>query len=80
MHAAAEFRRQRLIDHAVTIDAALAAEDFRHDINAEVSLPARPVTGMTLMPVRFIDDIEAFRRKGLRQFLRDLGFGLHALG
>jgi hypothetical protein len=32
------------------------------------------------MPVRFIDDIEAFRRKGLRQFLRDLGFGLHALG
>lgn len=31
-----EFRRERLIDHAVTVDAALAGKRIRHNIDAEM--------------------------------------------
>ena len=49
MHAAGEFRGQRRIYHAVTVDPALPFEGLRHDINAKVRLAARPMAGVALM-------------------------------
>ena len=54
VHAAGEFVRQRLINHAVTLDAGLSFERVRHYIDPEVRLPARPMPGMAFMLVRFI--------------------------
>jgi len=77
MHAAGELGRQRLIDHAVTLDAGLSPEGIRHDINPVVSLPAGPVPGMAFMPVRFINYFEALRRESLGQFICDEIGGSH---
>ena len=77
MHATREFGGKRLIDHAVTLDAGLSLERLRHDINPEVSLPARPVPGMALMLVRFINDFEALRRESLGQLFCDEIGGSH---
>ena len=44
-----QFRGERRIDHAVTLDPALSLEGRRHNINSEVRLTARPVAGMSLM-------------------------------
>jgi hypothetical protein len=59
------------------LDPALAAECLRHDMNAEVGFTARPVAGMTLVPVRFVLDDETQRRESLRQFFRDDLLHLH---
>lgn len=77
MHAAGELGRQRLIDHAVTLDAGLSPEGIRHDINPVVSLPAGPVPGMAFMPVRFINYFEALRCESLGQFICDEIGGSH---
>ena len=47
------------------VDPGLSFEGFRHDIDPEVSLPARTVPGMTLMLVGFVHDIEALRNESL---------------
>jgi hypothetical protein len=49
MDGACEFRRQRRINHAVAFDPALPFEGFRHNIQPEVRLAARPVAGMAFM-------------------------------
>ena len=77
MHAAGELGCQRLINHAVTLDAGLSLEGIRHDINPVVSLPARPVPGMTLVLVRFINHFEALRHESLGQLLCDELGGSH---
>ena len=61
--AAREFAGQRLIDHAVTFDPALPAEGFRHDMDPEMGLAARPVSGVPDVLVRLVLDVEALRRK-----------------
>jgi len=78
MNAAREFGRKRLIYHAVTFQPGLSFEDVRHNINAEVSLSARPVPGMALMLVRFVQNLEALRRESLGQLLCDQIGGSHA--
>lgn len=78
MNAAREFGRKRLIYHAVTFQPGLSFEDVRHNINAEVSLSARPVPGMALMLVRFVQNLEALRRESLGQLLCDEIGGSHA--
>jgi hypothetical protein len=77
MHATGELGYQRLIDHAVTFDAGLSPERVRHDIDPVVSLPARPVPGMALMLVRFINHFEALRRESLGQLFCDEIGGSH---
>jgi hypothetical protein len=77
MHATGEFGRKRLINHAVTLDPGLSLERIRHDIDPEVSLPARPVPGMTLVLVRFINHFEALRHESLGQLLCDEIGGSH---
>ena len=71
MHAAGEFLRQRRIDHAMTLDPALPPERIRHNIDPEMRFPARPMAGMPLMLMRFIDDAQAFRRESSGQLFRD---------
>ena len=77
MNAAREFGRKRLIYHAVTFQPGLSFEDVRHNINAEVSLSARPVPCMALMLVRFVQNLEALRRESLGQLLCDEIGGPH---
>jgi hypothetical protein len=47
--ASRKFRRQRRINHAVTLDPALPLERRRHNIDPEMRLAARPMAGMALM-------------------------------
>ena len=61
--AAGKLTRKCLIDHTVALDPALSAERFRHDINPEMSLSARPGAGVALVLMRFIHNIEALRRE-----------------
>ena len=77
MHATRKLGGKRLIDHAVTLDAGLSFERLRHNIHPEVSLPARPVPGMTLVLVRFINHFEALRHESLGQLLCDEIGGSH---
>ena len=77
VHAAGELGCQRLINHAMTLDAGLSPERVRHNIDSVVSLPARPVPGMTLVLVRFINHFEALRRESLGQLLCDEIGGSH---
>jgi len=75
--AAGKLGRKRLINHAMTLDAGLSLERLRHDIHPEVSLPARPVPGMALMLVRFINHFEVLRRESLGQLFCDEIGGSH---
>jgi hypothetical protein len=77
MHAGGEFRGQRGINCAVPIDAALAAEDFRHDMDAVMRLPSGPMPGMARVEVGFIVDAKTFRSESFRQFLCDDILCLH---
>jgi hypothetical protein len=54
-----ELARQRLVDHAMALDPALPFEGPSHDIDPEMGLAARPVPGMALMLVGFIDHPQA---------------------
>jgi hypothetical protein len=78
MNAAREFGCKRFIYHAVPLQPGLSFEQVRHNINAEVSLSARPVPGMALMLVRFIQNLKALRRESLGQLLCDQIGGSHA--
>jgi len=73
-----EFGRKNIVDHAMALQPGLPFEGIRHDIDAEVSLPARPVPGMALMLVRFVHHFEALRRESLGQLLCDDIGGPHA--
>src|SRR5262249_12578087 len=72
-----ELAGERVVDHAVTLDAALPLEGFRHDIDSEVGLAARPMPGMSCVQVGFIDHVEALRRESPGQLLHDGVAGGH---
>ena len=59
MHTALQLGGKRRIDHAMPLDAALPPEGFRHNIHSVMRLPARAVTCMALVLVRFIDNAQA---------------------
>ncbi len=52
--AAGQFVRKNAVDHAMALDPGLPFERLRHDIDPEMSLPARPVPGMAFVLVRFV--------------------------
>ena len=66
-----QFGGKRRIDHAVALQPALSTEGFRHDIDPEMGFAARPVSGMTLVTVGLVLDLEAQRREGRGQLLRN---------
>lgn len=77
MYAAPELGRKRSIDHPVTFDAGLSPERIRHDIDPVVGLPARLVSGVAFMLVRFINYFEALRCESLGQLFCDEIGGSH---
>ena len=77
VHAAGEFTRKCLIDHAVALDPALSAERLRHDMNPEVGLAARAGSGVALVLMRFIHNIETLRRERGGELVGNQGFDLH---
>jgi hypothetical protein len=79
VNATGELGCQRLVNHAVTLDAGLSFERFRHNINAVMRLPARPVSGMTFVLVGFILHLEALRSESLGQLLCDDIGGSHVV-
>ena len=76
--AAREFAGERRVDHAVAFQPGLSFERVRHDIDPEMGLPARPVSGVALVPVRFVHHLEALRGESFGQLARDKIGGLHA--
>ena len=74
---AREFAGKQLVDHAVPLEPGLSFESFRYDIDAVMSLPARPVSGMAFMLVGFVQHFKAFRRESLGQLLCDEIGGSH---
>ena len=71
MHAAGKLTRQCGVDHAVTLEPALPAKSFRHDIEPEMRLPAGPVSGVAFVAMRLVFHAEALRRESLAQLFRD---------
>ena len=61
MDAAFEFVGERRVDHAVAFEPGLSAERLRHNIKAEVRLAARPMSGMSLVQMGFVFDMQALR-------------------
>src|SRR5262249_4126341 len=68
---AIEFGGKRRVDHAVALEAALPPKRLRHDIQAEMALPARPVPGMAFVLTGFVDHSDAFRSESLGQLSCD---------
>jgi hypothetical protein len=75
-----QFPRQNRINQAVALDPALPFEGLRYDIDPEMRLAARPVTGMAFMQMRFVRDVEALRRESFVQLVGDSVFGAHGGG
>jgi len=71
MHAAFELGAQGLVDHAMAFETALSAERLRHDVNAEMGLPAGLGAGMAGVQGGLINDFDAFGREGFGQLFRD---------
>ena len=77
MHAACELSGKQLINHTVTFEPGLSFERLRYDIHAVVCLPARPVSSVAFVVVRFVQHLEALRRESLGQLLCDEIGGPH---
>jgi len=75
--AAGEFLRQRLMNHAVALDAALSIEGRRHDIDSEMRFAAGAMSGVARVQMRFIDDVEAGGCESSREFRGDLILDAH---
>jgi hypothetical protein len=78
MDAARQLVRKFSVNHAMALEPGLTIEGVRHDINPEMSLPARPGPGMAFMLVRFVHHLEALRFESLGQLLCDEIGGQHA--
>jgi hypothetical protein len=77
VNAGRQLIRKCCINHAVALDPGLTFEDFSHNIDPVMSLPAFPVPGMACMLVRFILNLEALGRESLGQLLCDGIGGSH---
>src|SRR5271157_5543993 len=71
VNAAGKLARERGVDHTMTLQPALPAKRFRHDIEAEMRLATRPVSRVALVPVRLVFDPETVRRESLVQLFCD---------
>ena len=67
VHAAGKLGGKRRVDHAVTLEPALPAERFRHDIKPVVGLAARAGAGMAGVLVGLVLDPQTLGRESLLQ-------------
>ena len=79
MHTAFELVRQCRIDHAVTFEPALPPEGFGYNIEAEVALAPRAVSGVAFVQMGFILDMQTFRRERRDELCRDDILHSHSL-
>jgi hypothetical protein len=75
-----ELADKRFVDHAVAREPALPAERLGHDIYAEVSLSARPVSGVPDVAIGFVHDFDALGRESLGQLIDNEIAPRHAPG
>jgi len=71
MDAALELVGKRGVDHAMAFEPGLSTERLRHNIEAEVRLAARPVSGMSLVQMGFVFDMQALRGESRNKLGRD---------
>jgi hypothetical protein len=58
-----QFLGKNSIHQAMSVDSAFAFEAIRHNIDTKVGFTLRPVSGMTGVKMRFIDNFQARWRK-----------------
>lgn len=80
MHAAGKLDGKCGINQAVALEPALPRERLRHDIHPEMTLAAGTVAGMAFVPVRLVDDPQAFRTESFGQLPCDEVMGSHRSG
>ncbi len=77
VHAAGKLTRERGVDHAMTLHAALPAEGFRHDMKPEMGFAAGAMPAVTFVSMGFVLDAKTLGRESLAQLFRDEIVGLH---
>ena len=77
MHAAGKLGGERCVDHAVTLEPALPAERFRHDIDPVVGLAARARAGMAGVLMGLVLDPQTLGRESLLQLFGNTFLGTH---
>ena len=70
MDAALELIRQCSVDHAVAFEPGLSPERLRYNIKTEVRLAARAMSGMALVQMGFVLDVQALRGESRNQLGR----------
>jgi len=78
VHTARELCRKQLVNHTVALDPGLSFKHFRYNIDAIVSLPTRPVSGMAFVLVGYVKHLQALWRESLGQLFGDEIGGPHA--
>ena len=71
MDATLELLGERGVDHAVAFKPGLSAERLRYNIETEVRLAARSVSGMSLVQMGFVFDMQALRGESRNKLGRD---------
>ena len=70
MDAALQLVRQRRVDHAVAFEPGLSPERPRYNIEAEMRLAARAMSGVALVQMRFVFDVQALGGESRNQLSR----------
>jgi hypothetical protein len=65
MESVSEFAGERLVDHAMGIDASLAAEGLCDNLYAEMRFALGPRARVTLVAAGLVDYLKLCRRKSL---------------
>jgi hypothetical protein len=75
--AAAQFRRECVVDQPVTFNPGLPFERLRHNINAEVRLASRSMASVSLVLSALIEHAQVVRCEGLVELLNNRISGSH---
>lgn len=62
-----EFVGESVVNHAMACDPALPLERVSYNIDPEMRFSARPMSGVALMLMRFVEHLQALRREGLSE-------------
>lgn len=65
---AREFVGQNGVNHALALDPGLAGERLGRDLHGEMGLPAGPRSGVSMMAVGIVDDVQFCRHEGPGEF------------
>jgi hypothetical protein len=77
MDAAGKLARECVVDHTMSLQPALSAKGFGHDIDSIMCFPTRAVARVACVLVRLVLDVQAFRGESFAQFFCDEIARLH---